>query len=135
MSNFCYDLVNGNCLFDLKNISNDSFLFWTFDIMNCFKQILRVSQGQTRNVSSFNSIHLFKYFLDEIKSPNKFGCCNSFSSERTVHNSFYLLTAPGQWRCKIVKLGSMVSHTKWSNISERKSNLIENLKKGPELTL
>ena len=36
---------------------------------------------------------------------------------------------------KIVKLGSLVSHTEWSNISERNSNLIENLKKGPELTL
>ena len=35
----------------------------------------------------------------------------------------------------IVKLGSLVSHTEWSNISERNSNLIENLKKGPELTL
>ena len=35
----------------------------------------------------------------------------------------------------IVKLGSLVSHTEWSNISERNSNLIENLKKGPEMTL
>ena len=35
----------------------------------------------------------------------------------------------------IVKLGSLLSHTEWSNISERNSNLIENLKKGPELTL
>ena len=35
----------------------------------------------------------------------------------------------------IVKLGSLVSLTEWSNISERNSKLIENLKKGPELTL
>ena len=38
---------------------------------------------------------------------------------------------------QVVKLGSLVSHTEWSNISERNSkiNLIENLKKGPELML
>ena len=33
----------------------------------------------------------------------------------------------------IVKLGSLVSHTEWSNISERNSKLIGNLKKGTEL--
>ena len=37
--------------------------------------------------------------------------------------------------CTIVKLGSLVSQTKWSNISERNSNLIGNLKKGPKLTI
>ena len=35
----------------------------------------------------------------------------------------------------IVKLGSLVSHTEWSEFSDRNSNLIENLEKGPELTL
>ena len=35
----------------------------------------------------------------------------------------------------IVKLRSLVSHTERSNISERNSNLIKNLKKGPEVTL
>ena len=39
------------------------------------------------------------------------------------------------WQFQIVKLRSLVSHTEWSNISERNSNLIENLKKGPEMTL
>ena len=41
----------------------------------------------------------------------------------------------GQCFIIVVKLGSLVSHTEWSKISERNSNLIENLKKGPELTL
>ena len=35
----------------------------------------------------------------------------------------------------IVKLRYLVSQTEWSNISERNTNLIENLLKGPELTL
>ena len=35
----------------------------------------------------------------------------------------------------IVKLRFLVSQTEWTNISERNSNLIENLKKGPKLTL
>lgn len=33
----------------------------------------------------------------------------------------------------IVKLGSLVSQTEWSEISERNSNLIENLKKGTKV--
>ena len=37
--------------------------------------------------------------------------------------------------CSIIKLGSLISHTEWSNISERNSILKRNLKKGPELTL
>ena len=36
---------------------------------------------------------------------------------------------------KIVRLGSLLSLTGWSNISERNSNLIENVRKGLKLTL
>ena len=55
--------------------------------------------------------------------------------------SFYKVELFGIWSQlfkysnSIVKLGSLLSHTEWSNILERNSNLIENPKKGPELTL
>ena len=51
----------------------------------------------------------------------------------TIKRGIFIESLSRQLMFEIVKLGSLVSHTDWSNISEGNSNFIENLKKGPEL--
>ena len=75
--------------------------------------------GKSLKLAMFNRIFTlisYFFFLFSIKSLKSLPSLNQFCT-------------------KIVKLGSLVSLTEWSNISERNSKLIENLKKGPELTL